>query len=110
MAAPEEPWTIGRLLTWTIEYLRQHDSENPRLDAEVLLAAARGCRRIDLYTQYGETADDATRTAFREMVRRRAAEKRDEFAALHVAPLPWQLAQQPLRNAYVVVFTVVEAR
>jgi release factor glutamine methyltransferase len=73
MTAPEEPWTIGRLLTWTIDYLRQHGAENPRLDAEVLLAAARGCRRIDLYTAYGEPADDATRTAFREMVRRRAA-------------------------------------
>ena len=73
MTAPEEPWTIGRLLTWTIDYLRQHGAENPRLDAEVLLAAARGCRRIELYTAYGEPADDATRTAFREMVRRRAA-------------------------------------
>jgi release factor glutamine methyltransferase len=73
MTAPEEPWTIGRLLTWTIDYLRQHGAENPRLDAEVLLAAARGCRRIDLYTAYSEPADDATRSAFREMVRRRAA-------------------------------------
>jgi release factor glutamine methyltransferase len=73
MTASEEPWTIGRLLTWTIDYLRQHGAENPRLDAEVLLASARGCRRIDLYTAYGEPADDVTRTAFREMVRRRAA-------------------------------------
>jgi hypothetical protein len=37
----------------------------------------------------------------------RAAEQPDEFAALHVAPLPWQLAQQLLRNAYDVVFTVI---
>jgi release factor glutamine methyltransferase len=73
MTAPEEPWTIGRLLTWTIDYLRQHGAENPRLDAEVLLAAARGCRRIDLYTAYGDLADDGTRATFREMVRRRAA-------------------------------------
>ena len=34
---------------------------------------ARGCRRIDLYTAYGEPADDETRTTFRELVRRRAA-------------------------------------
>ena len=27
----------------------------------------------------------------------------------HVAPLPWQLAQQLLRNAYDVVFTVIKA-
>jgi release factor glutamine methyltransferase len=46
--------------------------ENPRLDAEVLLATARDCRRIDLYAAYGEPADEQTRTAFRELVRRRA--------------------------------------
>src|SRR3954451_8198275 len=68
----EEPWTIGRLLSWTAEYLGRHGSENPRLDAELLPAAARGCRRIELYTAYGEIADDAVKTAFRELVRRRA--------------------------------------
>jgi release factor glutamine methyltransferase len=73
MTNPDEPWTIGRLLTWTIEYLGQHGAENPRLDAEVLLATARGCKRIDLYAAYGEPADEQTRTAFRELVRRRAA-------------------------------------
>jgi release factor glutamine methyltransferase len=73
MTTTDEPWTIGRLLAWTIDYLGRHESENPRLDAEVLLAAARGCRRIDLYTAYGEEAPEAVRTTFREMVRRRAA-------------------------------------
>jgi release factor glutamine methyltransferase len=73
MTTPEEPWTIGRLLTWTVEYLTKHGAENPRLDAEVLLAKARGCRRIDLYAAYGEPAAEETRTAFRELVRRRAA-------------------------------------
>jgi release factor glutamine methyltransferase len=67
-----EPWTIGRLLTWTTDYLKQHGSDSPRLDAEVLLAEARGCKRIDLYTAFAENADEPTRTAFRELVRRRA--------------------------------------
>jgi release factor glutamine methyltransferase len=69
----DEPWTIGRLLQWTIEYLGRHGAENPRLDAEVLLAAARDCKRIDLYAAYGEEASEAVRTSFREMVRQRAA-------------------------------------
>src|SRR5262245_58889220 len=72
MTTPEEPWTIGRLLSWTVEYLGRHNAENPRLDAEVLLAEARSCRRIDLYAAYGELAGEQTRTAFRELVRRRA--------------------------------------
>jgi release factor glutamine methyltransferase len=65
-------WTIGRLLTWTAGYLGEHGAESPRLDAEVLLAEARGCKRIDLYTAFDEVASEQTRTAFRELVRRRA--------------------------------------
>jgi release factor glutamine methyltransferase len=67
-----EPWTIGRLLTWTVDYLQKHGADNPRLDAEVLLATARGCKRIDLYAAYSDEADEPVRTAFRELVRRRA--------------------------------------
>ena len=43
-----------------------------RLDAEVLLAVAAGCQRIDLYTRFDEPAPEALRTSFRELVRRRA--------------------------------------
>lgn len=67
-----EQWTIGRLLGWTTEYLKQHGSDSPRLDAEVLLAAARGCRRIELYTAYEQPVDEAVRGKFRDWVRRRA--------------------------------------
>ncbi|HEX4414037.1 MAG TPA: peptide chain release factor N(5)-glutamine methyltransferase [Lacipirellulaceae bacterium] len=73
MSNSDEPWTVGRLLSWTIDYLGKQGAENPRLDAEVLLAHARGCRRIDLYTSFGDAANEETRTAFRELVRRRAA-------------------------------------
>ena len=68
----EQPWTVGRLITWTTDYLGKCGSLSPRLDAEVLLAHVRGCERIMLYTAFDEVADDATRTAFRELVRRRA--------------------------------------
>jgi release factor glutamine methyltransferase len=42
------------------------------LDAEVLLAHARGCQRIELYTAFDEEPSEQVRAAFREMVRRRA--------------------------------------
>lgn len=67
-----EAWTIGRLLTWTAEYLKKYGSTSPRLDAEVLLAEARGCSRIDLYTAFAEEPSEQVRTSFKEMVRRRA--------------------------------------
>jgi release factor glutamine methyltransferase len=71
MTTTDEPWTIGRLLMWTVDYLKKHNAENPRLDAEVLLASARGCQRIDLYAAYGEEATEALRAKFRDLVSRR---------------------------------------
>ncbi len=68
----DEPWNIGRLLTWTTDFLRDKGADSPRLDAEVLLAHARGCQRIELYTSFEEEPADEIRTAFRELVRRRA--------------------------------------
>jgi release factor glutamine methyltransferase len=67
-----EAWTIGRLLKWTADYLGQHGADSPRLEAELLLAAARGCQRIELYTCFDETPPENVRTAFRELVKRRA--------------------------------------
>jgi release factor glutamine methyltransferase len=66
-----DEWTVGRLLEWTTEYLKQHGSDTPRLEAEVLLAHARGCQRIELYTSFAEAAAEDLRTRFRELVRRR---------------------------------------
>ena len=50
----------------------QHGSESPQLDAQLLLAHARHCRRIELFTSYTEEATAALRREFRELVRQRA--------------------------------------
>lgn len=67
-----ESWTVGRLLQWTTDYLKQRGSTTPRLDAEVLLAQARGCQRIELYTAFNEETDEAQRATFRSLVKQRA--------------------------------------
>ncbi|MCA9115838.1 MAG: peptide chain release factor N(5)-glutamine methyltransferase, partial [Planctomycetaceae bacterium] len=67
-----ETWTVQRILDSTTDYLRTHGSESPRLEAEILLAHSRGCRRIELYTRYAEELTDTERTTMRELVRRRA--------------------------------------
>ena len=67
-----DTWTIGRLLEWTTKYLGRQGADSPRLDAEVLLAHARGCQRIELYTAFDEEAGEELRTTFRDLVRRRA--------------------------------------
>ncbi|GIW98559.1 MAG: release factor glutamine methyltransferase [Pirellulaceae bacterium] len=73
MSQESEPWTIGRLLTWTTDYLARHGSGSPRLDAEVLLAQALQCQRIDLYARYDQEPAEQPRSTFRELVKRRAA-------------------------------------
>ena len=67
-----ESWTVGRLLEWTTDYLKQRGADSPRLDAEVLLAEALQCKRIELYTAFADDVDESPRAAFRELVRRRA--------------------------------------
>lgn len=109
MSSSDEPWTIGRLLAWTIEYLQSHGAENPRLDAEVLLAEAHHCRRIDLYAAYDQQPDEPTRTAFRELVLRRAQGTpvaylvgKREFYALEFQVTPDVLIPRPETELLVV--------
>src|SRR6188768_2189471 len=67
-----ETWTVGRLLAWTADYLKKSGSPSARLDAEVLLSAARKCERIALYTAFEEIVPDDIRSTFRDLVKRRA--------------------------------------
>lgn len=68
-----ETWTINRLLTWTADYFKKQQLEQPRLEAEVLLAHALGCQRIQLYTRFDEIVSDDIRGKFREFVKNRVA-------------------------------------
>ncbi len=68
----DQTWTVRRILEWTSGHLEQHGSDSPRLDAEILLAHARGCERIALYTHYDDVLSDAERATMRALVQRRA--------------------------------------
>ncbi|HVS35347.1 MAG TPA: peptide chain release factor N(5)-glutamine methyltransferase [Gemmataceae bacterium] len=66
-----ELWTIARLLDWTTRYLSGKNCETPRLDAEVLLSHALGCKRIELYTRHEEEPSEEQRARFKELVQQR---------------------------------------
>jgi release factor glutamine methyltransferase len=70
--AEQEEWTVGRLLTWTTDYLKKNGSESARLEAEVLLAHARNCQRIELYTAFNDLVSPEVRGRFRDLVKRRS--------------------------------------
>ncbi len=68
----EQTWTLGALLDWTAKHLAQKGADSPRLDAEVLLAHAVGCKRIDLYgLRFAEEASTEVRQKYKELIRRR---------------------------------------
>ena len=67
-----ETWTVRRLLEWTEDFLRKKGVESPRLEAQILLAYALGCKKIDLYVRHDEEPPEDKRAAFREMIKRRA--------------------------------------
>src|SRR5687767_8748759 len=68
----EQTWTLGALLDWTAKHLAQKGLEYPRLDAEVLLAHAVGCKRIDLYgIRHADVATAEQRQKYRELIQKR---------------------------------------
>jgi release factor glutamine methyltransferase len=69
----EQQWTIKRLLEWTEAYFAKADAGSPRLEAEILLAEALECARIELYTRFDEVPAEDPVAKFREWVKRRAA-------------------------------------
>jgi len=71
--ANEASWTIGRLLSWTSDYLARCGVEDTRLAAEVLLAQAARWRRIDLYARFDTVLDDDVLGRFRGWVKRAGA-------------------------------------
>lgn len=113
---PTEVWTVGRLLQWTTDYLKRHGADSPRLDAEVLLAHALDCQRIELYTAFDEVPAEETRSAFRELVRQRAEGVpvaylvgRREFYSLSFAVTPAVLIPRP-ETEFLVVAMIDLAR
>jgi release factor glutamine methyltransferase len=67
-----ETWTVRRLLEWTKDFLRNKGVESPLLEAQILLAHALGCKKIDLYVRHEEEPPEDRRAAFREMIKKRA--------------------------------------
>ena len=71
--ANDAAWTIGRLLSWTSDYLTRNGVDDARLASEVLLAHATRRRRIDLYARPEEIPDPEEVGRFRTLVKQAAA-------------------------------------
>lgn len=97
-----ETWTVRRLLEWTEDYLRKKGFDSARLEAQILLAHALGCKKIDLYVRHDEEPAEDKRTTFRATIKKRAEGMpvaylvgHREFYSLEFAVTPAVLIPRP---------------
>ncbi len=69
--ATGETWTLLKLLRWTTSYFTEKGIDNPRLDAELLLAAVLQLDRVGLYLNYDRPLLRDELNAVRPLVKRR---------------------------------------
>jgi release factor glutamine methyltransferase len=98
----QEPWTILALLNWTAQFFESKGIDTARLDAELLLAHALGCERIELYARYDEVPQGEPLDRFRNAVKQRARRVpakylvgESEFLSLPLAVSPSVLIPRP---------------
>jgi len=95
-------WTVGKVLSWSCDFLARHEVEEARLAGEILLAHALDCRRIDLYTRFDSVLSSQQRAAMRELVGRAAQHEpiaylvgQKEFFSLTFGVTPAVLIPRP---------------
>lgn len=98
----EAQWTVLKTLRWTSGYFERHSVENPRADAEVLLAHTLKCERIDLYLRYDQPLNEDELLAFKQLIKRRIDNEpvayivgSKEFWSLHFFVAPGVLIPRP---------------
>jgi len=98
----QERWTVQRVIQWTTEHFQKKGLDNPRLEAEVLLAHLLEMDRMGLYLNYDRPLKEEERTAYREMIQRRLAKEplayivgSKEFWSLRFAVNPECLIPRP---------------
>jgi release factor glutamine methyltransferase len=63
--------TILQAINLSTEFLQKKDIESPRVNAELLLAHALNCKRLDLYLSYDRPLNENEVNIYREFIRRR---------------------------------------
>ena len=67
-----DSWTILKTLHWTVDYFKRHGIDSPRIDAEILLAKALNCERLELYMRHDQPLIGSELNDFKILIKRRA--------------------------------------
>ncbi len=118
----DEQWTIIKVLKWTTEYFASRGIEQPRTDAEVLLAHILDYQRLDLYLNFDQPLTKSELAAYRNAIKRRVNHEpvqyitgKQEFWSLPIKITPAVLIPRPeteclVENALEVAKSVQEER
>ena len=85
--------TVLEVLNKTKDFFEQKEIENPRVNAEWLLAKGLGCKRLDLYLKFDNVLSEEQLSSLRELVRRRANRE----------PLQYILGEMPFMDIHLKV-------
>lgn len=109
-------WTVKDLAAWTAKFFAEKGIDNPRLDAEVLLAHALGENRIDLYLRPERKVPPEILAVFKGFLQRRARREpvayitgRREFYSIPLQVGPDVLVPRP-ETEHVVERALAEGR
>lgn len=98
----QKNWTIKDLLEWTTRFFTDKGVEEPRLNAEVLLAQVLDKDRVYLYANYYAPVNKNERDQYREFIKRRANREplayllgKREFMSLDFKVTPAVLIPRP---------------
>ncbi|MFQ5491148.1 MAG: peptide chain release factor N(5)-glutamine methyltransferase [Phycisphaerae bacterium] len=101
-------WSVGRLLKWTTDFFGDAGLDDPRLSAELLLAHALDCKKIELYTRFDHQPDDSQLATFRGLIQKAVRHEpiayligRKEFYSLTFEVTPDVLIPRPETEALV---------
>ena len=83
---------VLEVLQKTAEFFARKEIPSPKLEAELLLARALGCKRLDLYLRFDQPLTEAQLTSLREQVARRARREPLQYIAGRAAFLDFEVA------------------
>ena len=64
-------WTINKLISWTIDFFKKKNINNPRLSAELLLSYILDFSRMELYLHYDMVPEENQLKKYRELISKR---------------------------------------
>jgi release factor glutamine methyltransferase len=95
-------WTPLKIIQWGVPYLKQRGIQNPKLDAEILIAHALKIDRLKVYLQFDRPLTQDELTSIRDLLKRRALQEpiqyitgQKEFFGLPFKVAPGVLIPRP---------------